>query len=327
MRMKRNLLSTFFVLLMVSCQMQGQTPAQMESSSAVIMPGAAFPADETPADPGFLHVMVPEVPDTLTFAGERIPMENFDVREALEKELVTIIYNHSRTVQILMNTDRYFSILEPILKENSIPRDFLFLSVAECSLDPNALSTAGAAGFWQFMAAVGRQYGLKVDGNIDQRYDIRLATKAASRLLKDYRSSFGSWTLAAAAYNVGIGGLRQRITQQGVNDYFESYLPTETMRYLYRILAYKLIIEHPEHYGYEKVAAIQHPRLDGFKTLTVSDATIDWPALAKENGISYKVLRDWNPWIRSYKYANAQRAAFEVLIPSEGFRSSARNQK
>lgn len=308
------------LLCVSSCQAQGLP--KLEIAQPVI-------EDRTPQDPGsgFLKVKVPEIPSSMTLFGEQVPLDNYDTRESLEKELTTIIYNHGRTIQILINYNRYYAIIKPIMEAAGIPDDFKYLCIAESSFDPNAVSTASAAGLWQFMSSVAKQYGLIVGSDVDQRYDMYKETQAACRLLNDYKKQMGSWTLAAAAYNLGPAGVRTRITKQGTTDYYDSFLPTETARYIFRIMAYKILIENPQLYGYEEVLKVQHPLYDGFREVEISSATIDWSKVAQENGTNYKILREWNPWIRNYTYNNASRTTFTLRIPSPEYRKSAKETR
>jgi hypothetical protein len=258
----------------------------------------------------------------MEFAGERVPLENYDTRESLQRELVITTYMHSGTMRALLQTKRYFAIIEPILEKNGVPADFKYLAMAESALNPDALSTAKAAGLWQIMPGTGRDHGLLVGAEVDERYDIAKATEVACRhLLKSY-AEFGSWALAAAAYNLGDAGVRKRIDIQGTDNYYDSFFPEETMRYVFRVLAYKLITETPSYYGYMVQSGDYYPPLLDYREIIVDDAHIDWSKLARENGTSYKMLRQLNHWIRDYEYKNPSRRKLTVKIPGEGFREA-----
>ena len=199
----------------------------------------------TPDTVRIAPVVVPELPDKLDFAGEAVPLENFDTRESLLRELMSNMYLHSRTTLTLLATTRYFPIIEPILKKYGIPEDFKYLCMAESGLDPNVRSSAGAAGLWQLMPPFAKSVGLFIGTGVDERYHIEKATEAACKYLLDAKERLGSWTLAAASYNVGVAGVSRRLKKQGVSSYYDLYLPEETMRYVFRVLAFKLITPDP----------------------------------------------------------------------------------
>ncbi len=275
----------------------------------------------SPAQTPFAKVVVPSVPGNMEFAGERVPLENFDTRESLQRELMVTNYMHSSTMRAILNTKRYFAIIEPILEANGVPNDFKYLAMAESGLNPNAMSIAKAGGLWQIMPGTGRDHGLFVSAEVDERYDIEKATQVACKhLLKSYEL-FGSWTLAAAAYNLGDAGVRRRIDKQGVNNYYDAFLPEETLRYMFRILSFKLVVENPSFYGYMVQSSDYYPVLDNYTEITVDDAHIDWSKLAKENGTTYKMLRELNHWIRDYEYKNTNKRKLTVKIPGPGFRT------
>ncbi len=274
----------------------------------------------TVAQNHFAKVYIPPIPQTLEFAGESVPLDNYDTRESLRRELLATCYLHSRTMLTLLNTQRYFAIIEPIMEKYGIPSDFKYLCMAESGLDPNVVSVAGAAGLWQLMPATGRKYGLEVGADIDERYHIEKATEAACRYLRESYERFGSWTLAAAAYNLGDAGLSRRLKQQGVADYYDVYLPTETMRYIFRILSLKMITEAPYNYGYMLSNADYYKPLTDYRVVEVSDVPIDWSQFAQANGTSYKMLRELNHWIRDYEYSNSAGKTYAVKIPNADFR-------
>lgn len=264
----------------------------------------------------FAPVIVPPMPDKISFAGEEAPLSKFYIKESLMRELITNEYMHSRMLMTILNSHRYFSVIEPILKKNGIPEDFKYLCVTESNLDPNAVSSAGAAGLWQFMPATAKEYGLIVNKNIDERYNIEKATEAACRYLINAYGKLGNWTLVAASYNVGIGGVSRRLEQQHVKSYYDLVLPIETSRYVFRILAHKLMLSDPETYGYFVDNAECYACLDKFRTIEVSGKDIDWVKVALDNGVTYKELRLFNPWIRTLSYENKEGVKFAVKIPT-----------
>ena len=265
-------------------------------------------------------VMIPPIPAELDFAGERVPLENFDTWESLAKDLMVTCYMHSRTMQTLLATTRYFPIIEPILERYGVPNDFKYLCMAESGLNPNVRSTAGAAGLWQIMQATGREYGLFVGTGVDERYHVEKSTEAACKYLLGAKAKLGSWTLAAASYNLGIAGVTTRQEKQGITNYYDLYLPEETMRYVFRCLTFKLLMNDPTQYGFVVQPDQYFKPLDKYREVQVSSATIDWSALAREHGTTYKMLRELNHWIRDYTYANSARRTFTVKIPTSGFR-------
>ncbi|MCD8072131.1 MAG: lytic transglycosylase domain-containing protein [Alistipes sp.] len=268
----------------------------------------------------FSKLTVPNIPARLEFAGERVPLENFDVFEGLQREMLVTLYMHSRTTLTLLNSTRYFPVIEPILAKYGVPDDFKYLCMAESGLNPNITSPAGAAGLWQIMSATGKEYGLVGDKGVDERFDIEKSTEAACKYLLDSYKRFGSWTLAAAAYNLGNAGVSRRLDVQGEDDYYDVFLPEETMRYVYRILSLKLLSQEPYSYGYIIAQGDYYRPLTDYTTVEVSDKKIEWSEVARRNGTTYKMLRQLNHWIRDYEYNNASGRTFKVKIPGEGFR-------
>lgn len=288
----------------------------LTASACAQAPRSPYPEERTPAP-----VYVPDLPEQLDFAGENVPLGNYDTRESLLREVLTNSYLHSRTLQTLMATTRYFPVIEPILKKYGIPDDFKYLCMAESGLDPNTSSPAGAAGLWQLMPAFAKEQGLLIGGGIDERYHIEKATEAACMYLLDAKKRLGSWTLAAASYNVGIAGTARRLEQQGVSSYYDLFMPLETMRYVFRILAFKLLMQDPAAYGFViRPQDYQHP-LTGYREEEVQGAQIDWSAEARKYGTNYKMLRQLNHWIRNYTYNNKNLRTFVIRVPEEGFRN------
>lgn len=268
---------------------------------------------------------LPPLPQTLDFAGERVPLENYDTKESLQRELITTGYMHTRTFLTMLNTRRYVSVIAPILQKNGIPYDFIYLCMAESGLDPNAVSSANAGGIWQFMQATGKGYGLIVESGVDERYHIEKSTEAACKYLKEAYDRFGSWTFAAAAYNLGSAGLARRIEKQGTDNYYDTFLPAETLRYMFRILSFKLITQAPATYGFIINEADLYPPLTNYTVVQVNDANIVWSDVARRYGTNYKMLRQLNQWIRDYEYNNKAGRTFDVKIPGEGFRLEKQN--
>lgn len=291
---------------------------------AFLLAGCAQPSysQTTTGGEEFSAIVLPALPETLDFAGERVPLEYFDVREALQRELLVTSYMHSGTFRTLLNMKRYFRVIEPILAKNGIPDDFKYLCMAESALNPETVSPAGAAGLWQFMPKTGREYGLAVGPQVDERYDIERSTEAACSYLRDAYEKFGSWTLAAAAYNAGNAGVSRRMNIQGTESYYDTFLPQETMRYLYRILSLKTISGDPERYGYRLSEDDYYAPLDDYRTVEVGGAPIKWAEVAARYGTNYKMLRLLNPWMRDYVYDNKEGRILKVKVPGDVFRSA-----
>ena len=199
----------------------------------------------------FSDVVIPEFPLQTKFANEPISLDRLDLYERFDRELTTLCYMHSSTSLAIKRANRYFPIMEPILKEEGIPTDFLYLAVIESTLSPRALSPAKAAGIWQIMARTGREYGLEVNNDIDERYHIEKATRAACRYLKDAYKKYGNWATVAASYNAGMGRISTELDKQLADHTFDLWLNEETSRYVFRILAMKEIFSNPSKYGYK----------------------------------------------------------------------------
>ncbi len=272
-------------------------------------------------------VYVPPIPQKLTFAGEEVPLRWAEVREALEREMAVTIYMHSRTLLTLRATTRYFPVIEPILKDYGIPDDFKYLCMAESGLNPNAFSTASAAGLWQFVASAAKKYGVETGENVDLRYHVVESTIAACKYLRESYALYGSWTLAAASYNAGVNGVTRRLGIQGVGSYYDLFLPEETMRYVYRILSFKLLTQDPRKYGFNLRKSDYLPPFQNYRQVQVGgveNQKLVWSEIAAAQGTTYKMLRILNPWIRSYEYDNAPGTCYTLLVPTAGFRENGR---
>ena len=259
------------------------------------------------------HIYAPVLPDTLYFAGERVPMNIYYVRESMDRELMVNMYWHSNILLYMKRAGRFFPVIEPILKKNGVPEDFKYLCVIESGLQ-NVTSSAKAQGYWQFIKSTGEKYGLTVNEDIDMRNDIEAATEAACRYLKDLKQRFGSWTSAAAAYNCGEGGLSRRYKLESVNNYYDVRLNSETARYVYRILAVKQIMQHPQDYGiYIRECDLYPPIPTQNATMTGRD--IDLYEYANQHNCSYKMLRELNPWLINEKIKNKEGRTFTIKLP------------
>jgi len=267
------------------------------------------------------HLFTPvKLPEKLKFAGEDVPMEYFDVRENLDRELLSNVYFHSQTIRYIKSMPRYFSIIEPILKANGVPEDFKYLSVAESGFDPKALSPARAAGMWQLLESTAKENGLQINAEVDERYHIEKSTEVACRIFKSAYQKFGSWALVAAAYNGGRAGLDQKIATQKVKSYYDLLFVEETSRYVFRILALKLVMEDPEEYGFKVDKKDFYPVIET-DNVEVKGSVSDLAAFAISKGINYKILKMFNPWLRDTFLKNPSKKTYTLKIPVKGFRT------
>lgn len=255
----------------------------------------------------------PYIPQKLTFAGEEVPLDVYWVREALDRELIINCYQHSKTLRIFKLSARVFPEIERILKEEGVPEDFKYLAVAESGLE-NVTSPAAAGGYWQFIPATAKNYGLEISNDVDERCNLEKATRAACKYLKKAKNQFGSWTLAAAAYNRGEGGLQVAITDQNCKDYWNLWLNNETARYVFRIMAFKLMFENPQQYGVEICPAEMYQPVPTTE-IQVSSSIASLPAFAQDHRVTYRELRNLNPWIRNNKLSVPAGKVYTLKIP------------
>jgi len=255
-----------------------------------------------------------EIPQKLDFAGEQVPLDRFDVHESLDREMLSNAYFHSQTIRFLKLAPRYFSVIEPILKENGVPDDFKYLCIAESNFDERIVSPAGAVGLWQFMKGTATDYGLEVSKEVDERYHIEKATVAACKYLKESHEKYGSWTMVAASYNAGRTFTSSQMERQKSDSYYDLLLGDETARYVFRILALKLILSEPEKYGFRVPDSEKYPVIET-KIVDVSGPVPDFTAFARQYGISYKMLKMFNPWLRESFLTNPSGKTYRIKIP------------
>jgi len=267
--------------------------------------------------PQILRVEALDIPDVMTFAGERVPLQDTDVRERLDREIHVNTYWHSNMLLMIKKANRFFSEIEPLLKKYNLPDDFKYLAVAESGLD-NVTSHAGASGFWQFMKATGKEYGLEINNYVDERYNLELATKVAAQYLINSKELFGSWTTAAAAYNAGNAGITKQMKRQDATDYYNLLLNSETGRYVFRILAFKEILSNPEKYGFYVDQQDLYQAIPT-KTIIIETPIEDFAKFAKQQGINYKILKIHNPWLRDTYLKNVSGKAYSIKIPIPGY--------
>jgi len=261
-----------------------------------------------------------KLPDNVTFAGEKMPLDNFDTRESLERELLTSAYRHSSTILIIKRANRYFPIIEKILKQNDIPDDFKFLAAAESEYS-NMISPAGATGFWQIMEATGKEQGMEINSVVDERYDIEKSTQFACDYFRKSYEKYGNWTLTAASYNGGRAALDEQIQIQKQNNYFDLLLSEETARYIFRAVAYKLVISDPERYGFGIGEDELYPPLK-YQEVKIDTAITDFSRFAEQFGTNYKLLKFLNPWLRKPYLTPKPGKVYTIKIPAEGMRNS-----
>ncbi len=259
------------------------------------------------------NVVIPKLPAEADFAGERVPLEHFDVRESLQREMLIINYWHGSLSYIIQLSGRYEGLIRQILREEGVPEDFFYLCVAESSLQP-ASSPAGAKGYWQFLSGTAKDYGLEVGSEVDERYNWEKATRAACKYFKKGYAKYGTWTLAAASYNVGMANIDSRIGYQSISNYYDMQLPLETARYVYRAVAFKTIMNNPQEYGFNIAEEEKYKPIE-CKVVEVKGPVANWSDFAREHNSSFKMIKMCNEWIRSNKLTNKLNRTYKVLVP------------
>ncbi len=265
--------------------------------------------------PGVYQVPIPH---KITFAGEEVPLQYFDVRESLDRELQVNTFWHSQTVLLLKRANRYFPIIEPILKENGVPDDFKYLAVAESALT-QAVSPSQAVGFWQILEGTGKELGLEITKEVDERYHIEKSTQAACKFLKKSYDQYGNWTMAAASYNFGRNGIARQMDRQMNENYYDMVLGEETGRYVFRILAIKAIFENPQAYGFYLNKADLYPELR-YKEVSVDSTISNIAQFASKFDTNYKIIKILNPWLRENYLNNKVKKSYAIKIPQKNFR-------
>ncbi len=253
-----------------------------------------------------------KLPVYMEFAGESVPLTDTEVYERVDREIHVNTYWQSNGLLLFKRANKYFPIIEPILAANGIPDDFKYLAVIESGLQ-NMTSPAGAKGFWQIMKTTGKEYGLEINSNVDERYHIEKATEVACKYLKKSKTRFGSWTLAASAYNAGDKRISDRLEQQDSKNYYDLLLNAETARYVPRIVAVKEILSNPQKYGFSFDSE------DLYQPLNTYDVVVDYPIenltqFAKDHNMSYKELKTLNPWLRELHLNNKTKKEYLIKI-------------
>ena len=307
-----------------------KTPISLRRLSAVVLVafliGVAIPlllsnksmevdcGDRQP-ESGCCYTTSPEVPAYAVFADDTITLDRYDLRERMDRELMAFTYMHSTTMLIIKRANRYFPVIEPLLRENDIPDDFKYLAVIESNLSPTAKSPAGAAGLWQFMTATGREYGLEVNDNIDERYHIEKETIAACKYLKAAYEKYGDWLTVAASYNAGQQRISSELVKQHAERATDLYLVEETSRYMFRLLAAKAVIGNPKQFGFQLHAEQLYPPLS-YEEVTVNRGIDNLSNFAQQHGISFAQLKEANLWLRQTSLMNRSGRTYRLKIPT-----------
>lgn len=257
----------------------------------------------------------PAIPDQLSFAGESVPMQRWDIREKFDKEYLLNYYSQGAIIYLIKLANRNFPIISERLKANGVPDDFKYLCIAESNMQSWALSKAGAVGYWQFMSGTAPGYGLETTSQVDQRQDLERSTDAACKYLKQAYAKFGNWTAAAASYNCGQGGYNAQASFQRTTNYYDLYLPEETNKYIFRILTFKYLMENSDKLGFVVDDNDKYQHIP-FRTVQVSSGIPDLAAFAINNGTTYKVLRTMNPWIKGKSLSVSGGKSYSIKLPA-----------
>lgn len=296
--------------------------AKEEITAATPVPSYPPPADaEAPVSLPENYVRAFDLPQKLSFAGEPVPLHMTDVRERLDREIHVNSYWHSSTIFLLKRSNRWLPEIEKILKENDIPTDFMYLSVIESGLE-NAVSPKQAVGFWQIREATGKELGLEINREVDQRYDPFASTVAATKYLKKAKERFGNWTNVAASYNMGMYGFSEQLKDQKVGSYYDLLLNEETSRYMFRLLAIKEILQNPKKYGYDIAADLLYPSIP-LDSVVVTESIPDLVDFAQSKGFTYKDLKLHNPWLRRNSLTVKKKESYVIRLPKETNRRAA----
>ena len=264
-----------------------------------------------------LHFRSPSVPKYSVFAGDTIRFNRSDLYERMDRELIAFTYSHSNSLLMLKRSDKYFQQVEPLLKLYGIPDDLKYLMAIESNLNPKAYSTAGAAGLWQFTKSTGKEFGLIIDGEVDERYNIEKETIAACQYLKRAYDRYGDWMTVAASYNAGMAGISKRLTDQREKTALNLWLVEETSRYMFRILVAKMFFENPAAFGFQVGSFEKYPYYAPKKVVTVNEPIENLVEFAKNHGISYYQLKEANLWLRDSKLLNKAGHSYKIIIPGD----------
>ena len=257
---------------------------------------------------------VPEVPESMEFAGQKIQFDTEDMIERLDRELLSFSSSQQTSILILKKAPRLLGKMRKILRQEGVPEDMVYIAVIESNLLQSARSGVGAAGYWQFMEGTAAEFGLRVTETVDERYDVEKATHAACRYMKSAYSRFGDWIAVAAAYNAGMGKINGHLTRQQVNSVFDVWMNNETSRYIFRMLAAKILVESPEKLGFNVPADRVYKEIP-YRVVEVRNSIPDLNKWAKEHGATYRQLKSMNMWLRSSRLDNRNGILYEIRLP------------
>ena len=298
-----------YILTIITCISVGLTIPMLIGSSSIKVEQQSINQSISTTTP-------PTIPDKLTFDNVSIDLRRYDRRERIDRELMAFMFMHSSTLQLIKKANRYFPIVEPILKENGIPDDFKYLMAIESNLNVTARSPAGAAGLWQIMPQTARELGLEVNDQIDERYNVEKSTRAACKYLKKAYAKFGDWMLVSASYNAGQARISSLLEKQQVEEAMDLFMVEETSRYMFRILAVKEIFNSPRKFGFQLKSEQLYPVIP-YHTETVTTTINDLSSYAKSKGITYAQLRDANQWMRGQTLPNKSGRRYIINIPTQ----------
>lgn len=317
--MKRTVPAILFILLFaaVGYLFRETRPAVCMARAGNVFPDKTGPDSVLVVERTIVRepVRMPKVPDCLVFAGDTIRFDRLDLRERMDRELIAFTYSHTNSLLMLKRAARIFPQVEPLLAENGVPDDLKYLMAIESNLSETAVSAVGAAGLWQFMREVGKEYGLEVSATVDERYHVRKETVAACSYLKNAYARFGDWMTVAASFNGGINGITRRREVQRQPKALDLHLVEETSRYMFRILAAKMMFEDPALFGFELDEEDRYPYIPPRQAVRVSESIDDLAAFALRYGVTYAQLRRANPWLRDTKLVAAKGKTYEIAIP------------
>lgn len=294
----------FPILIVLSCSGTKSNAEEIVADKVLHPQNSASPQN---------HFVIPKVPGQITFAGENIHLKDLDLKERMDYELIVNNFWHSNTIMALKRANRWLPMMKEILRKENMPVDLIYIAIIESNLT-NAVSPAGAKGFWQFMEATGAEYELEINKEVDERYHVQKSTEAACKYLRKAYDKFGSWTLAAAAYNRGMNGIVRDMEEQMVDSFFDLSLNNETARYVFRLFAVKLIFENPEKYGfYLEEEDLYPPYLTKDIVVEVSIPNIyQWSI---DQGVAIKIVRKLNPWIIGKELKVKEGGQYIIKLP------------
>ena len=264
-----------------------------------------------------LHPKAPSVPEKMVFAGQTVRFDRDDLYERMDRELMSFTYMHTTSSLMLKRSERYFRQIVPILKENGLPEDLKYIMVIESNLDPKAVSVTGASGLWQFTKATALHYGLEVSADVDERFNIQKETRAACKYLKEAFARYGDWLTVAASYNAGQAAISKRLSEQKEKRAVDLLLPEETSRYMFRMLAAKLFMEHPDEFGFDIEEDDYYPYREPAEVVTVTEPIESLVSFANSHGVSYYALKSANLWLRTDHLANPSGKGYQIIIPQQ----------